>query len=275
MTRSGDRTELGSDIQRLLSWIGEVEITTNPLHRCAGWKWQDRNGATDRVGWEHETKWWKSLLHKEVNTAAKLNRKWDAELGDPQWKLVWKLTWAKPSTTREGFWWWRTLWRGFWCGEKALKANEGTPNAMGYPATWFQFEMSAIRCKTTDATLWAIAAEFYRVLWREMNDLVFRNKMSSMPLKVILRETRRSVSAWISSGMPDRQKAVAVRTIETLMQLETKLLSADNRQLPHNLDVTNSGSSIWPPEAEDIVAWSRQQREVDVGGLQEISETTT
>ncbi|KAL3678136.1 hypothetical protein R1sor_021092 [Riccia sorocarpa] len=253
-------TALGQDIARLLEWIGQVEITQIPLQQCAGWTWSVRSSNTNRVGWVHETKWWKSILHGVTASAMKLNTKWSVGLDEQSWKQVWTTVWKKPSTTREGFWWWRTLWKGFWNGEQALKigVSDGicprcragiesvdhlfwscsrsknrwdllkrvtvsTRNDMRHVNEWFDFKILALRLKNTDATLWAIAAELYRVLWRERNDLVFRGKRSIRPLREVVHETSRSVSAWITKSMPDRHKTLAVNTLETLLHLEIRL----------------------------------------------------
>ncbi|KAL3684087.1 hypothetical protein R1sor_002109 [Riccia sorocarpa] len=258
--RAEATTALGQDIARLLEWIGQVEITQIPLQQCAGWTWSVRSSNTNRVGWVHETKWWKSILHGVTASAMKLNTKWSVGLDEQSWKQVWTTVWKKPSTTREGFWWWRTLWKGFWNGEQVLKigVSDGicprcragiesvdhlfwscsrsknrwdllkrvtvsTRNDMRHVNEWFDFKILALRLKNTDATLWAIAAELYRVLWRERNDLVFRGKRSIKPLREVVHETSRSVSAWITKSMPDRHKTLAVNTLETLLHLEIRL----------------------------------------------------
>ncbi|KAL3684001.1 hypothetical protein R1sor_002023 [Riccia sorocarpa] len=103
------------------------------------------------------------------------------------------------------------------------RVTAGTRNDMRHVNEWFDFKILTLRLKNTDATLWAIAAELYRVLWRERNDLVFRGKRLIRPLRAVVHETSRSVSAWITKSMPDRHKTLAVNTLETLLHLEIRL----------------------------------------------------
>ncbi|KAL3685851.1 hypothetical protein R1sor_003873 [Riccia sorocarpa] len=245
---------LREDIDKLIRWVRRVQESNQPLHKCSGWKWLGSNGTSTRRGWLHETKWWKSLLSTEGSSTEKLNRKWDAFLSEQEWNKTWSLTWKRPSTVREGFWWWRTLWQGFWIGAKAQKANvsngectrcnrqlettehifwscpgtrrrwEQILRLLGIPAaarnTWISVKQQAILQKNNNAALWAVMAEFYRTIWRERCDLVFRGQRALRPVSVVLRETRRSVTAWSSSTLSERLRTIVENTLDVLKRCE-------------------------------------------------------
>ncbi|KAL3699637.1 hypothetical protein R1sor_017659 [Riccia sorocarpa] len=123
----------------------------------------------------------------------------------------------------------------------------------------------------TSTPLHLRTAELYRVLWRERNDLVFRNQRARRPLQVILRETRNSVTSWFAQGMPDRHKALTVKTVETLMQLGSCAHKRfDNRA--RTADVGSSVDSAWPPDTQELDEWNRQREGTVVG---EVNRATT
>ncbi|KAL3698736.1 hypothetical protein R1sor_012812 [Riccia sorocarpa] len=249
------------DVDLLLQWLRPITATTLPLPQCAGWKWRAGMGTLVRSGWSHDTKWWKGMLTKEADTFEKMNRKWSTALSSEAWNRVWMLTWRKPSTPREGFWWWRTLWQGFWNGERARKARvstgecprcpqeiettehvfwscpharrrwtqllelaQGTEVELASDIGWLQFKLKATDLKRTNAAWWVVAAELYKVTWRERCDRVFRNSRSHRPLRTVLHEAARSASSWLSNVMPENQKILTVKTLDTLTEWESKLM---------------------------------------------------
>ncbi|KAL3683856.1 hypothetical protein R1sor_001878 [Riccia sorocarpa] len=202
--QGGMERVLNEDINKLFSWVRKIQATTQRLQKCFGWKWKGPEGSPVKRGWIQETKWWKTLLSIEVNSTEKLNRKWDVSLSELDWNKTWSITWKRPSTVRDGFWWWRTLWKGFWTGAQALKAN-----------------------KQNNAALWAVMAEMYRTIWRERCDLVFRGQRTQRPLSAILREARKSVAAWSSPTLSERQRTIAKATLNTLKHFETEVSGGD------------------------------------------------
>ncbi|KAL3675669.1 hypothetical protein R1sor_025617 [Riccia sorocarpa] len=251
---------LGTDIRSLLQWVGRIRITNIPIQQCKGWLWTSGRGSLQRAGWQHETKWWKQLLKKESSSVQKMNNKWSTNLTETEWKSIWKVTWLKPSTSREGIWWWRTMWKGFWSGEQAAKINvsdgicprctttiesidqmfwscsrskdrwnalrdlaAGSSHEFDTSSGWFQFKRLALSLKSQDTALCAVAAELYRVMWRERNDLVFRGIRERRPIRVVITETILSVSAWFSTLMLNRNKSLTVKTLEALCAWSERL----------------------------------------------------
>ncbi|KAL3683120.1 hypothetical protein R1sor_001142 [Riccia sorocarpa] len=176
----------------------------------------------------------KTLLSIETNSTEKLNKKWDVSLNELEWNKTWSITWKRPSTVREGFWWWRTLWKGFWTGAQALKANTEPPGSK--PSEWRSprskttqhFGRLWLKCTEqfggSDATLFSeVMAEMYRTIWRERCDLVFRGQRAQRPLSAILREARKSVAAWSSPTLSERQRTIVEATLNTLKHFETEV----------------------------------------------------
>ncbi|KAL3688714.1 hypothetical protein R1sor_015023 [Riccia sorocarpa] len=252
---------LGYDREKLRRWHQRIQpVSDVPLQTCGGWTWPGVSGKPSRSGWMQETKWWKLQLLIDTPLYPKLNRKWGVQLNDEEWNRVWTTTWQKPSTTREGFWWWRTLWQGFWCGDRARKAqvSDGvcprclteveTPEHLFWSCskshdrwdelraalhtlgvnfrlelTWFGFKRQAISLKNSNAMLWAVAAELYKTFWRERTERVFRNTRVRVPLQVVIHEAGRSVSAWLTERMSDKQRTITITMLETLTQVQTNL----------------------------------------------------
>ncbi|KAL3699599.1 hypothetical protein R1sor_017621 [Riccia sorocarpa] len=239
---------------------------TLPLPTCSGWKWRGDTGTQVRTGWSHETKWWKSMLRTEADTTRKPNRRWDADISAQAWNKVWTLTWKKPSTSREGFWWWRTLWQGFWNGDRTRKAHVSSgecPRCLQEVDTtehlfWAcpKFKLQSTELKKTNSAWWAVAAELYKMTWRERCDVVFRNSQTQRPLQAIIKETLRSVTAWLFSSMPEHQRITTARTLETLQEWESKLAS--------------SGKMAPPRPAEERANVERLTHELDRATMSEV-----
>ncbi|KAL3688213.1 hypothetical protein R1sor_014522 [Riccia sorocarpa] len=98
---------------------------------------------------------------------------------------------------------------------------------VGDRTTWFQVKQMAITQKQNNAALWAMMAEMYRTLWRERCDLVFRGQRTQRPLSAILREARKSVAAWSSPTLSERQRTIAEATLNTLKHFETEVSGGD------------------------------------------------
>ncbi|KAL3690791.1 hypothetical protein R1sor_004442 [Riccia sorocarpa] len=184
--QGGMERVLNEDINKLFSWVRKIQATTQPLQKCFGWKWKGPEGSPVRRGWLQETKWWKTLLSIEVNSTEKLNRKWDVSLSELDWNKTWSITWKRPSTVREGFWWWRTLWKGFWTGAQALKANNNLEGAMR-PCFHRTENAKTSECNTPGM------------------------------------EARKSVAAWSSPTLSERQRTIAEATLNTLKHFETEV----------------------------------------------------
>ncbi|KAL3697309.1 hypothetical protein R1sor_011385 [Riccia sorocarpa] len=225
-----------------------------------------------KVCWTHKISRWKSLMSNEMSSTTKLNRKWRTEQSDETWNMIWQFTWKRPSIVREGFWWWRTMWQGFWSGQRAAKVNvstglcprclnevetvehlfwscphsirrwtrleqvtSGTGCAFSADDGWLQFKLNALRLKPTYAALWAIAAEMYKIIWRERTDKVFRNVTSHRPLRSVLKETVLSVSSWLAHPLPDQQHTLTERTLESIqVHLEALETYQGRLRMPHD-----------------------------------------
>ncbi|KAL3681320.1 hypothetical protein R1sor_024276 [Riccia sorocarpa] len=251
-TRSqGSNHRTSRDIDRLLQWVGKIEMVTTSLQYCLGWEWRREDNSTARTGWNHETKWWKSLMEVEKLDVGKLNEKWGANLSKEELRTLWKITWQKRASSREGFWWWRTWWQGFWNGHRAARMN-----------------VESTKLKHRNAALWALAAEMYKVTWRERNDAVFRDSTSLRPLRIILLETSRSVASWISKSMPERHNQLALKSLETVMELQRKLdkveptLRGQSTPHEHDEDEDLRNTSVgWPEDGNGVLSINHHEEE--------------
>ncbi|KAL3699041.1 hypothetical protein R1sor_017063 [Riccia sorocarpa] len=128
--------------------------------------------------------------------------------------------------------------------------------------------MESTKLKPRNAALWDIAAEMYKVTWRERNDAVFRDSISVRPLRIILLETSRSVASWISKSMPERHNQLVVKSLETVMELQRKLdgveVTLRGRSTPHehgeDEDLGNT-SVEWPEDGNGVLSITHREEE--------------
>ncbi|KAL3676160.1 hypothetical protein R1sor_026108 [Riccia sorocarpa] len=279
---------LQEEIITFFRWVRRIQVTDLPLQECSGWRWITSEGTRPRKGWNHETKWWKSLLGTETNSTDKLSRRWEAGLREHEWNKVWNLTWRKPSTVREGFWWWRTLWQGFWTGDKALKAtvsNGDCPRccrhletvehlfwtcpssrtrrnqllscfgiSTDHESTWLRVKLHAIDQKMNNAALWAVLAELYRTIWRERD--------ATRSFETLTRHES-DINVSNDGGSPNTSTEP-----QDLPPTEAQQHHANARE---NLDTTEGGGEL---QLQNVGEWSgRMQLEVNTVETQDSLST--
>ncbi|KAL2631781.1 hypothetical protein R1flu_016467 [Riccia fluitans] len=240
------------------TWLSSVRIGPQKIEDSPSWtlKGLDRKWT----GWHLPSKIWHKLLTKD-ETPDDLTGKWPLGVYRLTWNERWKKLWEAGGLLCTKTWLWKLLRRAFFTGERALRLQVSqdlccrckqvveTVSHLFFDCShlitrWHQLQESARRAESSfrathnlldsidealitkqkGSSFIFILSSITTTIWKERNELLFRNRTRETPLKVLLEQARREIEGSFNPGSSDsrwRQGLLALREINRLLEVSS------------------------------------------------------